>query len=50
MPINISHGLAKLLLEGILLNIFIRIAEKNPPQTGKDTLIVLAEKLLDVRR
>ena len=33
--------------EGVLLKIFIRVAEKNPPKGGKDTLVVLTEKVLD---
>ncbi|MBA2367549.1 MAG: hypothetical protein H0V82_00815 [Candidatus Protochlamydia sp.] len=32
--------------EAMLLRFFIRIAEKNPPVDGKDTLIVVTEKLL----
>lgn len=35
-------------LESVLMNIFLQIAEKNPPKEGKDTLIVLAEHLLEV--
>lgn len=33
--------------EGVLLKIFIRVAEKNPPQNGKDSFVILTEKLLD---
>lgn len=42
-------GFGEAYLEAILLNVFIRIAEKNPRQdeAGKDTLIVLVEKLLE---
>lgn len=35
-------------IEGVLLKVFADVAEKNPKQKGKDTLIVLTEKLLDV--
>lgn len=40
-------GFLEACVEGVLLKVFIRIAEKNPPQNGKDSLILLTEKLLD---
>src|SRR6201999_142578 len=35
-------------IEGVLLKIFIGVAKNNPKQPGKDTLIILTEKLLDI--
>jgi hypothetical protein len=43
---NIST-FAKDYVEGVLLRLFITLAEKNPKEEGKDTLVVLTEKLLD---
>lgn len=40
-------GFAEAYVDGMLLRIFIRLAEKNPPQLKKDSLIILTEKLLD---
>lgn len=40
-------GFAEAYAEGMLLKVLILVAEKNPPQKKKDTLIVLTEKLLD---
>jgi hypothetical protein len=35
-------------VEGMLLRVFLKIAEKNPPQKDKDTLVVITEKLLEM--
>ena len=34
-------------VEGVLLKMFINVAEKNPKQQGKDTIFVITEKLLN---
>ncbi|WP_068466396.1 hypothetical protein [Candidatus Protochlamydia phocaeensis] len=44
---NIS-GFAGQYIEGMLLRIFIKIAEKNPRERGKDSLVVLTERLLNL--
>lgn len=41
-----GNAFASSYLEGVLLKVFIRIAEKNPPGKGKDTLITITEKFL----
>lgn len=41
-------GFASEYVEGMLLRLFMRIAEKNPPVDGKDSLVVLLENLLAV--
>jgi hypothetical protein len=43
---NLSHFVGSY-VEGVLLEAFMRIAEKNPPGKGKDSFIVLTENLLD---
>lgn len=40
-------GIASTYAEGILLRLFIRVAEKNPPREGRDTLFILTEKMLE---
>ncbi len=35
-------------IESILFKVFTRIAEKNPPVEGKDVLVVMTEKLLQI--
>jgi hypothetical protein len=35
-------------LEGVLLKIMIKVADKNPPVEGKDSFLVIIEKLLDL--
>ncbi|CUI16487.1 hypothetical protein PNK_0862 [Candidatus Protochlamydia naegleriophila] len=41
-------GFASEYVEGMILRLFMRIAEKNPPADGKDSLVVLLENLLAV--
>lgn len=43
-----GYDFASAYVEGVFLKLFIGIAEKNPKQKGKDTLIVLTERLLAV--
>lgn len=43
---NLSH-FAGSYVEGVLLEAFIQVTEKNPAVKGKDSFIVLTEKLLD---
>jgi hypothetical protein len=40
----------RVFVEGLLLRVFLGVAEKNPKETGKDTLIVMTEKLLDLAK
>ncbi|MBA3721177.1 MAG: hypothetical protein H0W88_02090 [Parachlamydiaceae bacterium] len=40
--------LAQQYVEDVLLKAFLRITEKNPPQDGKDVIIVVTEKLVDI--
>lgn len=35
-------------LEGVLLKLMIKVADKNPPVEGKDSFLVIIEKLLDL--
>ena len=44
---NISN-VAAVYVEGLLLKVFIQIAEKNPPSAGKDSTLVLTENLLAI--
>ncbi|CAF24488.1 hypothetical protein [Candidatus Protochlamydia amoebophila] len=44
---NLS-GFASNYVESMFLRLFVKIAQKNPPSRGKDSLIVLTEKLLAV--
>lgn len=39
-------GVAQSYVESLLLKVFVRIAAKNPPQEGKDSLLVMTEKLV----
>lgn len=41
-------GIAQQYVEDVLLKLFIRITEKNPPAAGKDVLVVLTENLLNL--
>ena len=34
-------------VEGVLLKVFIRAAQKNPPQEGKDSFVIMTEKALE---
>ena len=44
---NVSQ-VAQQYLEDVLLKVFIKITEKNPPKEGKDVLVVLTENLVNL--
>lgn len=44
---NVSEFISSF-IEGMLLKVFLRIAQKSPAKEGKDTLLILTEKFLNI--